>query len=132
MAGSNITFTGHSLGGGLASVMAVWYNRPAVVFDEAPFELTAISPVQLGLVRAFLLAKGYFNNAMDNAISDFPSRQQQVDHHFLEGEFLASLRTNATAVAGSNTRVDINGSDAGAIQLHSQALFVTADRKLTH
>ena len=27
--GSNITLTGHSLGGGLASVMAVWFDRPA-------------------------------------------------------------------------------------------------------
>lgn len=27
--GSNISFTGHSLGGGLAGVMGVWFNRPA-------------------------------------------------------------------------------------------------------
>ena len=32
--GSNITFTGHSLGGGLASVMAVWFDPPATVFDD--------------------------------------------------------------------------------------------------
>ena len=42
--GSNITLSGHSLGGGLASVMAVWFDRPATVFDEAPFELTAQNP----------------------------------------------------------------------------------------
>ena len=35
---SNISFTGHSLGGGLASVMAVWFNRPAYVFAPAPFQ----------------------------------------------------------------------------------------------
>jgi hypothetical protein len=35
---NNITFTGHSLGGGLAGTMAVWFNRPAVVFDPAPSE----------------------------------------------------------------------------------------------
>lgn len=33
---SNITFTGHSMGGGIAATMAVWFNRPAVVFDPAP------------------------------------------------------------------------------------------------
>ena len=38
---SRITFTGHSLGGGLASLMAVFFDLPAHVFDEAPFELTA-------------------------------------------------------------------------------------------
>ena len=43
-AGSNISFTGHSLGGGLAGVMAVWFNRPAIVFDPAPFQLTAVAP----------------------------------------------------------------------------------------
>jgi pimeloyl-ACP methyl ester carboxylesterase len=39
--GSNITFTGHSLGGGIASVMAVWFNQPAVVFAPAPFQACA-------------------------------------------------------------------------------------------
>ena len=29
---NNIAFTGHSLGGGLASIMAVWFNRPAYVY----------------------------------------------------------------------------------------------------
>ena len=36
--GTNISFTGHSLGGGLASMMAVWFNRPAYVFAPAPFQ----------------------------------------------------------------------------------------------
>ena len=34
--GATITFTGHSLGGGLASVMAVLFDRPAMIFDPAP------------------------------------------------------------------------------------------------
>jgi hypothetical protein len=40
--GNNITFTGHSLGGGLAAVMGVFFDRPAVTFDPAPFRLLAI------------------------------------------------------------------------------------------
>jgi Ca2+-binding RTX toxin-like protein len=39
--GHNITFTGHSLGGGLAGIMAVWFERPAKVFAQAPFEAAA-------------------------------------------------------------------------------------------
>jgi Lipase (class 3) len=39
--GSNITLSGHSLGGGLASIMSTWFNRPSVVFDKVPFLLTA-------------------------------------------------------------------------------------------
>jgi pimeloyl-ACP methyl ester carboxylesterase len=38
---NNITFTGHSLGAGLASLMAVFFDLPAVTFDPAPFALTA-------------------------------------------------------------------------------------------
>lgn len=34
----NVSFTGHSLGGGIAATMAVWFNRPAIVFDPAPTE----------------------------------------------------------------------------------------------
>lgn len=34
----DITFTGHSLGGGIASVMGVWFDQAAVVFDPAPFK----------------------------------------------------------------------------------------------
>lgn len=40
---ANITFTGHSLGGGLASLMSVFFNKPAYVFDVAPFQLSALS-----------------------------------------------------------------------------------------
>ena len=39
--GAQIQFTGHSLGGGLASLMRVFFDRPAVTFDMAPFELAA-------------------------------------------------------------------------------------------
>ena len=42
--GSSITFTGHSLGGGLASLMAIYFNRPAETFDQAPFGRSAVSP----------------------------------------------------------------------------------------
>lgn len=34
---ANITFTGHSLGGGLASLMAVLFDETAYTFDQAPF-----------------------------------------------------------------------------------------------
>ena len=36
-----VTFTGHSLGGGLAALMGVFFDKPAVVFDTAPFRLAA-------------------------------------------------------------------------------------------
>lgn len=38
---AKITFTGHSLGGGLASLMGVFFNEKAVTFDQAPFRNAA-------------------------------------------------------------------------------------------
>ncbi len=38
---ANITLTGHSLGGGLASLIAVFFNETAVTFDQAPFRNSA-------------------------------------------------------------------------------------------
>ena len=35
--GTTISFTGHSLGGGLASLLAVFFVETAVTFDQAPY-----------------------------------------------------------------------------------------------
>lgn len=37
--GATITLTGHSMGGGLASLIAVLFDEKAVTFDQAPFPL---------------------------------------------------------------------------------------------
>ncbi|MGO9446896.1 MAG: lipase family protein, partial [Thiobacillaceae bacterium] len=42
---ATISFTGHSLGGGLAALMAVFFNKQAITFDQAPFALSANSVV---------------------------------------------------------------------------------------
>ncbi|WHZ22882.1 MAG: hypothetical protein OJF47_001994 [Nitrospira sp.] len=39
--GAIIHLTGHSLGGGLASLMAVFFDESAVTFDQAPFTRSA-------------------------------------------------------------------------------------------
>ncbi len=41
--GADISFTGHSLGAGLASLMAVFFDRPAYVFAPAPFAFSAMN-----------------------------------------------------------------------------------------
>lgn len=42
-AGATISFTGHSLGGGLAALMAVLFDESAFTFDQAPFRNTALA-----------------------------------------------------------------------------------------
>ena len=41
-ANASISFTGHSLGGGLASLMAVMFGESAFTFDQAPFRSAAL------------------------------------------------------------------------------------------
>jgi len=64
---ANITFTGHSLGGGLASLMAVFLDKQAMVFDEAPFQPAALSATVLTALAANIAANGY----NDPALNDF-------------------------------------------------------------
>lgn len=53
---AQIIFTGHSLGGGLASLMAVFFNQPAITFNQAPFRNAANLEVATEL-RDHLLSK---------------------------------------------------------------------------
>lgn len=64
-AGVSLSFTGHSLGGGLAAIAAATYDRPATVFDPAPYSGN-VSVIGNGVERA----------------------QQNVDVYRVKGEIL--------------------------------------------
>lgn len=87
--GENISFTGHSLGGGLASIMAVWFDRPATVFDEAFFETTALDPLVMAPMIASLELAGYsvpeFTAFLNSYIITYASREAKVVNYYLEG-----------------------------------------------
>ena len=53
--GTVITLTGHSLGGGLAALVGVFFGVSATVFDEAPFAQTALFQAQN--LKAYLVGK---------------------------------------------------------------------------
>jgi len=104
-AGAAISFTGHSLGGGLASLMAVFFDQIASTFDSAPFKKSADSLWVVSELKARLVADGYslpssFANyrAFDPVSGAFipsPTRQARegnVTHAFLKGEALDYLR----------------------------------------
>jgi Lipase (class 3) len=46
--GATITLTGHSLGGGLASLVSVFFGVQAQTFDQAPFAQTALYENKIG------------------------------------------------------------------------------------
>ena len=94
-AGSNISLTGHSLGGGLAGIMAVWFARPAIVFDPAPFQAVVES---LDSKNAIWTALGvYAPQAFRDyvAATDLISREAAVQRHYTTGEFIDVLLSNS-------------------------------------
>ena len=124
--GDNITFTGHSLGGGLASIMSVWFNRPAQVFDHAPFELTARNPIIVLATKVALIAAGYNLGefAGYNEIVNFAIREQNVSGSHLAGEVLQPLRFVFPTI-GTSQPLSV-GPGLGVVQLHSMALYTAA------
>jgi Ca2+-binding RTX toxin-like protein len=127
---AQITLTGHSLGGGLASIIAVWFDVDAVVFDEAPFELTARNPIAINSAKVALLAAGLDLGAFAGytGLLDFVSREAKVANHYVDGEALAYGRALWPTIVGSVDKFipagvrDMNNI-AGANALHSQALL---------
>lgn len=125
---ANITFTGHSLGGGLAAMMGVFFDRHAVVFDAAPFELGARSIVALPLYRAQMAASGYSNTAFEAYWSDigtlYATREANVSGVYLQGEILDQLRTLQSTI-GTYAREPIGQTTASATDLHSMTLMAS-------
>ncbi len=122
--GCDITFTGHSLGGGLASIMSVWFNRRATTFDEAPFEASARNPVLMALVSAYLGLNGYtdseFLNFIFNPAVTYVGRESQVENHFIKGEFLEIVRAAWPTVLGTDNPIVIGGgASLSGLTLHS-------------
>jgi hypothetical protein len=108
-AGATISFTGHSLGGGLASLMAVLFDKQAVVFDEAPFLKSADSRIAVNLLRTTLLLAGYevppalatYVTSLDNSGAVLPSpsrlaREDNVRNIYVIGEALSLASTTLT------------------------------------
>jgi hypothetical protein len=141
--GSKISFTGHSLGGGLASNMAVWFNRPATTFAEGPFELSTINPIAILAAAATLTAQAGVTasaavlaeiSALRDMVftSQYESRQQAVTNYYNKGEFLQYLRAVWPTVVGPDEPIDIGDQSLSkAVSLHSMnlhAAFLFDDR----
>jgi len=101
-AANAISFTGHSLGGGLASLMAVYFDKPALTFDMAPFSKSADSTLVVNQLRSALFASpeglppelAAYETRLDptGIFLSSPtrlSRQLNVRHIFVKGEALS-------------------------------------------
>ena len=91
--GAEIIFTGHSLGGGLAALMAVFFDKNAVAFDQAPFERAANLDVAVAL-------KNYLINAFPAntypQISDWLAPLNSYINSY--GDLFSSRENNVTNI----------------------------------
>lgn len=140
-----ISFTGHSLGAGLASLVSILVNEPAVVFANAPF---AASIANLGIIQGLidnpLITDAGIKNTLDQLLirqdnpptgipgqptqtlfkNDvvFNAREANVASHYVSGEVLNKYFADTLFVNGSNTPIQVGNDEAGAIDLHSIVL----------
>ena len=152
-AGTKISFTGHSLGGGLASLMAVFFGESAYTFDQAPFLQSARvfvttdyfgNPVATSVaqgLRTYLagrvldpdteLAKldAYIsaadpNNPNPNPADTLATRGAQVTNINTQGEFLSSwFGVPSSNRIGSQENINNSNGGVSGLDLHSQALL---------
>ncbi|MBA3034016.1 MAG: hypothetical protein KKF85_09035, partial [Gammaproteobacteria bacterium] len=145
-----ITLTGHSLGGGLAALIAVMFGEEATTFDQAPFRASALSaqtdeygnPVgssvaenlhaylsdhatteQLAKLDTYIAANDP-RNTSPNIADTLTGREAAVSNHNVQGEFLSGVPWNWLDRIGT-TIEDIPTSADGVAgdDLHSQALL---------
>lgn len=138
-----ITLTGHSLGGGLAALVAVFFGESATTFDQAPFasaakwlvdpdvattllnDLQTLYPATpqgdpLQGLRSFIAVRGGTNNFIPNS--------DKVSNIAVQGEFLSGILSNVLGSRivgeGKNTTIgNVYDATVGGGDLHSMALL---------
>ena len=142
--GATISFTGHSLGGGLASLMSVLFNETAFTFDQAPFQAALAQAQNLknylltreaGTIDAATLnnllapldryiTAAYPSNLNPIAADTQAARQTQVTNINVQGELLSTFPWNIPNRIGTqSTDIPNNTNGVSADDLHAQSLL---------
>ena len=132
---ATIAFTGHSLGGGLAALMGVFFGERAVTFDQAPFALSAtpslFPPNVAANLKADLLAQGYSEAALQGLTNYLAQRDVMggipnsdlVTGIAVSGELLSGVPYNLANRIGLWTTISNNAPGVSGDDLHSVALL---------
>uniref|UniRef100_UPI003F7CDF3E calcium-binding protein n=1 Tax=Xanthomonas sp. 0924 TaxID=2835534 RepID=UPI003F7CDF3E len=145
---SSVTFTGHSLGGGLASLMAVFFDKNATVFDQAPFEMAAMQFDSIQKYKDNLENSGYVIplELKEYGVGSFSERESNVTQILVAGEVLTFESGNFMKINGAIRTIDpmakkvLGWGEGGfleaalqAVDLHSISLlagFMNSDKFL--
>lgn len=132
---AQITFTGHSLGGGLAALMGVFFGKRAVTFDQAPFALSAtwnaLTPNVAANLKEYLLRQGYRDAALQG-LTDFLALRDVtggipnadlVTGVVMRGELLMEIPSDIVNRIGLYTIINNNAPGVSGDDLHSHALL---------
>ncbi|MCC6966919.1 MAG: hypothetical protein IT391_11655 [Nitrospira sp.] len=134
---ANITFTGYSLGGGLAALMGVFFGKQAVTFDQAPFdnsaEASVIPPDVAANLKASLLANGHTEAEIAGLTAFLQIRAvlpmgeipntSLVTSINVQGEFLSGVPWNSANRIGLPAYIPNSAAGVSGFDLHSQALL---------
>lgn len=134
---ATIAFTGHSLGGGLAALMGVFFGKQAVTFDQAPFansaEASLILPDVAANLKTYLLNEGYSEEELQG-LSDFLTLRAAmapgeipnaslVQSINVSGEFLSGVPWDIQDRIGLPSYIPTNAPGVSGFDLHSQTLL---------
>lgn len=129
----NISFTGHSLGGGLASLMAIYFDKRATIFAPAPFQLSATTLDTFEFYYDEITGDGLsdpaFTEYFDSHGALYSTRQAKVEAHTIEGEVLVAEAGRFTTIVdpGKDHFYQTAGSD-DYVDLHSMLLHAAIIR----
>jgi Lipase (class 3) len=130
--GSTITLTGHSLGGGLASLVGVFFGVQAQTFDQAPFAQTALyGGAEL---LDYLAGKNLYTADTLLPLSSYIAQRQNsgslipnsslVSNINVQGEFLSGAPWTVFDRIGTPPQtIGTTSPGVSAFDMHSQALL---------
>lgn len=127
--GTNITLTGHSLGGGLAAIMGVYFDRPAYIFAPAPFGRAVTDSWEGSSLETTRRHLSYCFEHLDPALEsyapnkDYAARVKNVHAWTVHGEVLRDhyLQQPVVSWVQKDDHWLLNGAEVplGSVNKHS-------------